>query len=455
MADIHATRSRFDRLLGGPGARLAGLGALVLVLLIPLAMIEGQVQERGQRRDQATFDVASSWGHAQIVSGPLLRLPYVVRWQDKEGEARSRQGWLVLTPQRLEAQAQLDSQVRRRGIFEIPVYRSTLKLSGRFVLPDPAGLPVELARVDFGRAEWMLGLSQPGALSADSRVQVADQDLRLEPSALSLGAQGVHGRLPEGAPGLRSGQALTFHAELQLQGSGSFHLAPVARETLLDLRSDWPHPAFRGTGLPLRSDISAQGFAAQWSVAHLGRGFAPAWLDQEVTREQIDAAAFGVELAVPVDPYRMAERIAKYGALVLLLSFAAIWAMEMLGGVPLHVVQYLLLGASVCLFGLLQLALAEHLGFVPAFVLAAAAVVTQAAGYAWMATGSARRATTLALVLCGWFAYLYVVLQAQDVAFLMGAVALFAALTATMWVTRRMNRSAQADTWDVADATVE
>ncbi len=445
--------TRMGQMMNRPGPRLAGLGLLILLLLIPLGLIESRVNERGQRRDEAAADVARSWGEVQSLAGPVLRLPYTVRWREKE-EDHSRTGWLVLPPQKLDVDARLDGEVRKRGIFEVPVYRAKLKLSGQFRLPEVTDLGISLEQVDFGRAEVMIGIAEPGALSADSRVVVDGQVLTLEPSAQSLGSQGVRALVRQGIAAEALTQGVAFEVELNLNGSSAFHLAPVGRETTLSIASNWPHPSFSGKGLPRHSEISDKGFEADWSVSHLGRGYPPVWLDNEVTREQIDASAFGVELCVPVDPYRMAERIAKYGVLVLLLSFAAIWVMELLGGRPLHPVQYLLLGGSLCLFGLLQLSLAEHLGFAVAFGLAAAAVVLQASWYARVATHSRRRAVMLGGLLSAWFGYLYVVLQAEDMAFLFGALALFGSLTAVMWATRKVNWSSSSN-WDVADATLE
>jgi inner membrane protein len=116
-------------------------------------------------------------------------------------------------------------------------------------------------------------------------------------------------------------------------------------------------------------------------------------------------------------------------------------------------VQVLLLGASLCLFGLLQLALAEHLGFDVAYAIAASAVVLQASWFLHTATRSWRRATVLASILSGWFAWLYVAINAEDYAFLLGALALFGALTGVMWATRRVDWSGEKK-WDVATATV-
>src|SRR5205823_2708764 len=60
--------------------KLLGVGALVLILLIPLAMITGVLRERLQRRNEAVADITSSWGGEQNVIGPVLGIPY--QWKD-------------------------------------------------------------------------------------------------------------------------------------------------------------------------------------------------------------------------------------------------------------------------------------------------------------------------------------------------------------------------------------
>ena len=76
-------------------------------------------------------------------------------------------------------------------------------------------------------------------------------------------------------------------------------------------------------------------------------------------RGAIEGSRFGVELVNPVDHYRMSDRSVKYAGLFILLTFATIWLIEVLAGVRVHPIQYLMLGGALCLFGLL-LGEAEH-----------------------------------------------------------------------------------------------
>ena len=55
--------------------RLLGIGVLVLLLQIPIAMVEGVIRERQGRRAEATFDVQQKWGGQQRIVGAAPRDP--------------------------------------------------------------------------------------------------------------------------------------------------------------------------------------------------------------------------------------------------------------------------------------------------------------------------------------------------------------------------------------------
>ncbi len=146
-----------------------------------------------------------------------------------------------------------------------------------------------------------------------------------------------------------------------------------------------------------------------------------------------------MELVDPVDQYRMAERSTKYAALFLLLTFALIWLIEVVAGLRVHPIQYLLLGTAMCLFFLLELSLSEHLGFGPAYLLAANLVVGQIGAYGWVTLRRASRALAVAAGVAALYGYLFVVLTNEDYALLIGALGLFAMLAAIMFFTRRVD----------------
>jgi inner membrane protein len=445
------------------GLRLLVLSFLALLLLIPVGMVRGVIEERTARRDEAVRDVAASWGGAQRIAGPRLVVPFVVRWQEPIADgktlARERRDVAVFLPKTLDVAGTLDPSALSRGIFDVTVYAARLTLSGAFTAPDFAPLGVAPSEVLWERAELVLDVSEVRAID-EVALSWGKEALAFEPGG---GRAQPHASAIHVPLGGRAEHGAQFEIALSARGSESLALAPLGEKTTAQLSASWPSPSFSGAWLPAERSVSDAGFRARWTIASLGRGFPQSWLaaDEPVRTAQAAARAvdvesesqarvgnehaardpvtFGVRLLQPVDAYRMAERSAKYAVLFIALTFATLWLFEVLAKSPLHSVQYLLVGAALCLFFLLELSLAEHIGFGVAYALASGGVVGLVGGYAWAVLRSAGRAGVVATIVTTLYAYLFVLLTNEDYALLAGALGLFAALAAVMWLTRRVD----------------
>src|SRR5262249_54926019 len=162
-----------------------------------------------------------------------------------------------------------------------------------------------------------------------------------------------------------------------------------------------------------------------WSVPYFGRGYPQRWregdTDRDVLRSRIQGSSFGVELVRPADPYQQTERAVKYAVLFILLTFTTVFVLELLSPVRLHPMSYLLVGAALCLFYVLLLALGEHLGVERAYAVATAATVLLVTLYARAVLRSTARSAAVAAVLATLYGWLYVVLSAEEYALLLGA----------------------------------
>jgi inner membrane protein len=114
--------------------KLLGVGALVLVLLIPLAMITGVLRERLQRRSEAVADITSSWGSEQNVIGPVLGIPYQYKFKAvkevpaPDGKMERREveenGTAIayFLPETLHVTGDVETQMLHRGIYALETY---------------------------------------------------------------------------------------------------------------------------------------------------------------------------------------------------------------------------------------------------------------------------------------------------------------------------------------------
>lgn len=428
--------------------RVLIVGGLVLALQVPILMISGLLRERQGTRDRAAADIANGWGGAQAVAGPLIRVPYRARWveKDDQGRTHTREGIrnAVFLPEELAVAGNVETEVRYRGIYEVPVFRADLTLSGHFARPEPEALGVPAADILWERAELVLALGDPRGVKNRAELGWNGETLAFRPGA-SCGMPGfgairvpLHGHL--GAAGSDGPDGFAFSIPLVLNGTERLSFAPVGDTSTVALSGDWPHPSFQGEWLPGRREVGPQGFDADWAVSSLGRGYPQRWLDgvSDATG-RLASTSVGLAFVVPVDPYSMARRSVKYAALFLVLTFATIWLFEVVSGLRVHPLQYLLVGAALCLFYLLQLSLAEHLGFAAAYALASVAIAGMVSLYSRVFLGSTRRMGIVAGVVAALYGTLFVVLRLEDYAMLVGTLLLVVALGAVMWATRRVD----------------
>jgi inner membrane protein len=327
----------------------------------------------------------------------------------------------------------------------VPVYLADLEFSGRFEKPDFEGWIDDPEDVLWDRAELVVSVRDPRGIRNAATLEWGQQAFDFLPGAnivipnAHADPSGFHVELREAA--LAANEGVDFAFRLVLQGNATLRVAPFAKQTKMQLRSNWPDPGFRGGWLPLERTVDASGFEATWAIPFLGRSFPQRWNDPESVQPGIENSLFGVDLVTMVDEYRMAHRSAKYGMLFISLTFGTLWLFEVIGGIRVHSIQYLLVGAGLCLFYLLEVSLSEHLGFALAYVLASTAVIALVTAYSRAVIGDARRVAGLAAVLIALYGYLFFLLRDQDEALLVGSLGLFGTLALVMYLTRKVDWS--------------
>ena len=435
----------FDRLTssvrGSQTLRLFLVGFLALLLQIPIEMIAELVSERQERHQEAVTEVSSKWGSTQIITGPALVVPYTHRWTEAAAGGqeitRTEVRNAIFLPERIHARGSIDSETRFRGIFSVPVYRLDLTVEGEFARPGFSELAVEPAAVDWDRAYLAVGISDARAIQKETSVSWNGQRMPFLPGtgAFLEGVLGIHAVVGS-AEGT---ERFNFSFPLSLNGSLGLYLTPFGQQTAVDIRSDYIHPSFQGNWLPAERSLSDTGFQARWSIPSLGRNYPQAWRAEATMSEAVDSSRFGVELVNPVDHYRMAERSVKYAFLFILLPFAVVWLIEVLAGIRVHPIQYLMLGGALCLFYLLELSLSEHIGFPLAYAAASMSIIALVAAYSASVLRRMRLAPLVPAGVALLYVYLYILLTNEDYALLIGSLGLFAILAAIMYATRRVD----------------
>lgn len=435
-------------------ALLALIGAL---LLIPLSMIERTIDERTAHRAEAIRAIAASTAGEQSVSGPVLTIPVVEEYDDEQIEEsngerkkktirRKRTHTVTVLPRQLHFDGGLNVEKRAYGLHETAVFELQGVITGSFEMPDAVTLPAlgQNAHLTWGTPSVSVGISDARGISGEPKVNIGGKLLSLRRGTKAAGLKsGFH--VEAGAPHDGKATTLPFRIDLRLAGTGSVGFVPLGEISTAELRGNWPHPSFGGDFLPRSREVGADGFSARWSTTALASNAGSASIDS-------NASGFQVRLIDPVDVYRQALRAVKYGVLFIVLSFSAFFTFEHLRSLPIHPIQYLLVGLAQAVFFLLLTSLSEHISFAHAYLAAATASICLIGVY-------------LAAILRGWtrglgfsgalailYAALFGILRSEQNALLLGSLLLFIALAGLMLGTRGIDWYRLARTSDDAAA---
>lgn len=445
-----------------PGFKL-GLAIFIgFLLTIPLFSVWLLVYDRQTQSETAKASISEGWGGPQAISGPLLVIPYRANVAETvtEGErevtrTREVRRHLVIAPERVNISTEVTPERRKRSIYEVVVYEAAVSGQARFAMPhDMVRLGIAPEALDLAGAELRFGLSDPRGLGANPSVSAAGQPLRLQPGggSTSSGGRGFFAWVDASA---LPSASIMVDFSYRFRGNGSLSLAPRAGETNWRLNSAWQHPSFQGAFLPEQRQVRPDGFAAQYRVGNLALGQslattadpneAPAAASepQPYDVHAVPSAAAGqlaqVSLMQPVDLYSRVNRSTKYGFLFIGFTFLAFLLFDVIGGVRVSGVEYLLVGAGLVLFFVLLLAFAEVIGFAPAYLVAAGGIAGLNTAYSAAVLKSWRRAAFIGVLLGALYAVLYVLLSLEEYSLLIGSLMLFAALAAVMYLTRNLN----------------
>ncbi|MEM7745582.1 MAG: cell envelope integrity protein CreD [Pseudomonadota bacterium] len=418
----------------GAGWRFFGLILITVLMGVPLLMVAFVIEDRVSYKRQAVSEVSSQWGGAVHLEGPALVIPVLIERdrviEERDGSERietytEQAAPILLMPEELEITAASASEVRRRGIFEVPVYSVDLAARFGFDVARVARVIGERETVQWDRAFVSVAMPSVRSFSGAAVLETAGRAFDLEPGSV-LGHGGVEARV--GDPrGLGA-----FNLSMRLNGAQRLTFTPTGRLTRVALTSDWADPSFDGAFLPTTRSVTPDGFEATWEIPHLARE-----IPQVSRGTGIREVAFGVSFFNSVDIYHRVQRAAKYGVLFIALTFLTVFLTERLSKRPAHPAQVVLIGISQCVFFLLLLSLAEQIGFAAAYVGAAGATIALITFYGATGLGLGRWWWTLAAPLVVLYAVLNLILRSSDYALLAGSLLAFVAVALMMILTRR------------------
>lgn len=448
-------RSIISWLEGSVIIKLGVIAFITLLLLIPASFIQSLIQERQDRKQEAIEEVSKKWSSAQLISGPVLVIPYksLEKSTDEKGKEILVEQLtnIYLLPEQLSITAKTDPEILHRGIFDAVVYHAKIKVEGNFGPIDRQKTALKEENIVWEKAHMVIGLSDLKGLKNNPEITYGEQKYPVEMDFFksSLFENNLI-ILPDLSHTKATNQSFSY--ELDIRGSDALHFLPLGNHTQVDVTGTWTDPSFDGEYLPEEREISDTSFTASWSIPGFNRNYPQQWVepDARLSQQAVSPAvtpaltkhgdsSFGVKFLLPVDGYQKTMRTAKYGILIVMLTFVSLFFTELLIKKRVNLIQYVLIGAAMVVYYSLLLSFSEHLGFNTAYLIASLSTVALISTFILTLLKNKKAAAILSGVLSVFYIFIFVIMQLQDLSLLIGSIALFIIVAVLMYFSSRIN----------------
>lgn len=426
------------------GLKLLLVCALALSMAVPAGFVWMIFSSRAIVAQAAIFDVTALQAGSQNLMGPVIAVPFdrdVVTTVNNVNQVQTRTGHMLLYAETGTADADLVTEIRKRGLQQVPVFTANATFKATFDPTRIAAAAPSGSRLRWSEARILMNVSDLRG-AKDARITIGGRPLEVAPVEINrtdgddapnsmmsvLGAS--LGWTAEPLPG-----PLSVDASLSVTGAQDVSLTTFARDTTIKLSGNWGSPSFNSGVLPDTREVKKDSFSASWRIPFLARGTpgvgADLWFDRLMSP--------GATLLDEASPYQSVERALKYAPMFIGLVFLTYFLFEVTSRRRAHPAQYLLVGLAQTIFYMLLLSISEVLGFNAGFGIAAVGTVMALSLYAGAVFGSRAAMAKAFAVFSVLYGLIYVLLRQEDYALLVGSIASFLAIAGTMWMTRNLD----------------
>jgi len=429
-------------------ARMIVVGFLLFVLLIPLEFVKTLISERAYRQQEVIQEINGKWGNEVLLSGPILKIPYKTYREEKvyipetkvfeiKTEEIINHAYLFPDDLNIVSKVTTKEEPLKRSIYESVVFTSEIAVDGSFPSIDFSSKGIPQKDIIWDKISVLIKTSNLKGIRNTIEVNLAGETLAMTPKYSQAYLNTIETQSVSNFP-KESTEMIPFSFTMKVNGSESLKFIPIGKETDVSMTSNWHSPSFDGNYLPDDGsrEITKDGFKSTWKVLQINRQF-----QQEFFNELPDLTefAFGAKLIIPVDEYQKSERTAKYGFMVIGLTLLVFLLIQLVSKIYIHPFQYIMIGLALVMFYTLLISISEHSSFFKAYAIASASVLGLITLYSRAILKGFKFPILVGGSLASLYGFIYVIIQLENYALLVGSVGLFVILAIIMFASRKID----------------
>ena len=387
------------------GRKIAIIASIALLLLIPLMMVQGLIDNREETNEKARREVSSSYAGTQTITAPTIHAKV-----ERDSVCKTYK----IESAAIDYRADVKTDVLHRSIYDIIVYNSTIDITGTIEVNDNLLNSHENTLCFF--------ISDFKGLYRIPDVEIEEKRYQLQKKSDSYND---YFQTTFDIPAdCKLGDTIRYALTLNIKGTEELTFKASGKETTLVICSPYPHPSFKGDFLPESREVGEAGFSATWRVLGINTNG--------------NSGYMGVRFVDPVNSYQQSMRSAKYGIIIIIMVFIAGLLVELLTKRGIHPIQYAIIGVSLVLFYSLLLSFSEFIPFGISYALAAAMTISALTLY-FKAILKHKSAYVLGAFVTLVYIINYMLLQMETYALIAGSMTLFVMLCVMMYLTTGIN----------------
>ncbi|WP_341220926.1 cell envelope integrity protein CreD [Polaribacter atrinae] len=409
------------------------------------------------RQQEVVSEINQKWGEEVLIYGPILKVPYKTYSEktitnpitkEVQKETITKIKYANFFPKKLVINSTINPEEKTRGIYKTAVYKSSIAINGSFSKPDFSEIEINDEDILWDKTRVIIQSSNlKGAASLfkiqfhKNKYQLTSKNFKNTDSQIAYNTDYLDLNELESNNlqllDVPNGKETSFAITIKMKGSKQIRFIPVGQETDVSINSDWKTANFIGEYLPHNSDkITEEGFNAKWKILDINRPFSQEYFNGIPNLKNY---AFGVNFLIPVDEYQKSERSAKYGFLVIGLTFLIFFLIQSMSKINIHPFQYLMIGIALTMFYTLLISISEHSSYLKAYLIAGASVVTLITLYSKSILKNIKFPVFIGISLTALYTFIFVIIQLENYALLVGSIGLFIILAAVMFASRKID----------------
>ena len=420
-------------------AKVIMAGILTLVLLIPLSFVQNLISERAERKTEVISEITSKWGESVLLYGPIIKVPYLIHAPiAKSTQFSTETHYAYFFPDELDSKINVKTTEKHRNNYDAVVFSSEMKFKGNFSMPSFASETILPDNILWNKASIIINTSNLKSIKDGMKINFSGKTLDFTTSENNNSSLSQLQTQPINLTDYFSGGKASFNFDVSYNGSQKLMIVPIAKTTSANIKSNWKSPKFSGYFLPNGDEkkTSDNGFEANYKILDFNRPFAQNYFG---VLPNLEKYAFGVDFIIPVDEYQKNERASKYGFLVIGLTFLIFFVIQSISKISIHIFNYTMIGLALIMFYTLLISITEHSNFLKAYIIAGTSVVIMISLYSISLLKNRKFPMLITFSLTALYVFIFVIIQLENYALLVGSIGLFLILGIIMYVSRKID----------------